>query len=98
MHLPLRPCAVITTEPNELVAPVHRRMPVILAPDRYDRWLSTTPVDDVDLQNLLRPWPADSMEVRTVTTRVNSVRNDGPACIEPERLPLLAGHADLASD
>ena len=70
-------CAVITTEANELVRPVHDRMPVIVPPERYAEWLDPgTPVDR--LTALLRPYPAAEMAVADASPAVNSVRNDGP--------------------
>lgn len=79
---PLRTCAILTTEPNELVAGLHDRMPVILAPDACDMWLDPA-VTDVDLlMDLLRPYPSERLEMWPVSTAVNSVRNDGPALVE----------------
>jgi putative SOS response-associated peptidase YedK len=75
-------CALITTEPNELMATIHDRMPVILRPDDYDAWLD--PATDKDAaQVLLRPYPADEMTATPVSTLVNSPKNDVAACIEP---------------
>ena len=77
-------CTIITTEANALIAEVHHRMPVVLRPADYDLWLDPE-VSDVDqLQPLLRPFPADQMETRPVSTLVNSVRNDSPACLDPD--------------
>ena len=68
----LRTFAIVTTEANELMAEIHERMPVILKPEDYERWLSdTTEADD-----LLRPFPASLMKMWQVSTRVNAVRND----------------------
>ena len=76
------PCAFITTEPNELMAAIHDRMPVILCPDDYNAWLD--PATDKDAaQVLLRPYPADEMTATPVSTLVNSPKNDVAACIEP---------------
>ena len=84
---PLRTCTVLTTEPNELVATLHDRMPVVLAPDACDVWLDPS-VTDVDvLVGLLRPCPSDELEMWPVSTAVNSVRNDGPALVEPVGAP-----------
>ena len=83
----LRTCTIITTEPNELVAPLHDRMPVILPPGAWDPWLDPE-VTDVDvLAALLRPCPSELLEAWPVGTEVNSVRNDGPRLVEP-----LEGH------
>ncbi len=68
----LRTFAIITCEANELMAEIHDRMPVILAPEDYARWLSDAPEAD----DLLRPFPASLMKMWKVGTKVNSVRND----------------------
>jgi putative SOS response-associated peptidase YedK len=73
---------VITTDPNELMEPIHNRMPVILHRQDYDRWLepgepSHLPVD------LLRPYPAGEMKAWLVSRDVGNVRNNRPDLIEP---------------
>jgi putative SOS response-associated peptidase YedK len=74
-------CCVVTTSPNELVAEVHDRMPVILGRDAYAEWLDPgTP--ESRLKELLAPYPADRMAARVVGPKVNSPRNDGPECVE----------------
>jgi len=75
----LESCAIITTEANELCAKVHDRMPVILAPGDYGRWLDATDSDPVDL---LRPYPSDAMRAYPVSTRVNDPKNDDQQLIE----------------
>jgi putative SOS response-associated peptidase YedK len=73
--------AILTTQANELVAPLHDRMPVILDPADYDRWLDpATPLDQLPALN---PYPADRMEAFPVSPRVNSVTNDDARCLEP---------------
>ncbi len=73
---------VITTDPNELMEKIHTRMPVILQPKDYDRWLQPgdpqrPPVD------LLRPFPAELMKAWKVGKDVGNVRNDNPnLCVE----------------
>ena len=72
---PLETFTILTTDPNELMEPIHNRMPVILEPRDYDRWLdpgdpSHPPVD------LLRPFPAEKMLSWPVSARVGNVRND----------------------
>jgi putative SOS response-associated peptidase YedK len=79
----VRSMTIITCPPNALVAPLHDRMPVILDPCDHARWLDPEAADG---QSLLRPCPADWLEVQAVSRRVNDVRNDDPACIEPEPL------------
>ena len=72
---------MITTDPNELVEPLHDRMPVILQPKDYDRWL--TPGDPTHPVDLLRPFPAEQMKAWQVDRKVCNVKNDTPDCIEP---------------
>jgi putative SOS response-associated peptidase YedK len=72
---------IIVGEPNPLAAAIHDRMPVILEPDDYDRWLAAdTSVEE--LRALLRPYPAERMRAIAVNRRVNNVKNDDEACIE----------------
>lgn len=79
----VRSCAIVTGPPNALVAPLHDRMPVILPPDAWPAWLGETLASRNGLLALLRPYPAERMRAYRVGTRVNSVRNDEPALIEP---------------
>lgn len=83
----LRTCTVLTTEPNELVAPVHDRMPAILAPRDVEIWLDEGVTDPDVLARLLRPYPPEGLEMWPVTTEVNDVKNDGPRLVES-----LEGH------
>ncbi len=70
-------CTIITTRANALLAPLHDRMPVIIAPVAFDRWLGVAnEVADEDLGDLLEPFPAEAMAYYPVSPRVNSVRND----------------------
>ena len=79
---PLRTCTIITGAPNELVAPIHDRMPVILPRDRYAAWRSAeTPPDE--RAAMLIPFPAELMRTYPISTRVNAPRNDDPAIIQP---------------
>jgi putative SOS response-associated peptidase YedK len=87
----LRTCAIITTEPNELMASIHNRMPVILPPEQERRWLAPD-AELTELQSLLLPYPADAMTAHTVSSRVNSVQNQEPALVEP----VAAGDAPSA--
>jgi putative SOS response-associated peptidase YedK len=77
---PVETCTIVTTEPNAVTAPIHNRMPVILDPADYDRWLDPSQPDG---QALLKPCPAEWLEVFPVSTRVNSPRNDTADLIEP---------------
>lgn len=68
----------ITGPPNEFVAPIHNRMPVILPPAAWRRWLSEDEADADELLGLLRPYPAGLMRAYPVATRVGSIRNNDP--------------------
>ena len=73
----LHSCTIITGPPNDKVATVHDRMPVMLPPAAWDTWLDRAN-DDVDaLQRLLVPAPAELVTMRTVSTEVNNARNNG---------------------
>ena len=78
----LRTCTIITTDPNELMAEIHDRMPVILPRESYAEWLSPETSAEA-LQSLLRPYPADRMEAYAISKRVNSPRYDDPSIVEP---------------
>jgi len=77
-------CTILTTVANELVQPVHDRMPVILPKEAIDLWLDRD-VPGEGVRGLLVPYPAEEMEAYEVSTRVNSVKNDDPLCIQPVR-------------
>lgn len=74
-------CTILTTQPNELMATIHDRMPVILSPDDYDRWLDTTMQEPALVLDLLRPCDAAMLQATPVGTYVNSPRNEGEKCI-----------------
>ncbi len=76
--------AIITTEPNQLMASIHNRMPVILSPAAYPLWLDPAPKNPAELQPLLQPFPADTMEAFPVSTLVNSPGNDRPEILVRE--------------
>src|SRR5882724_8390699 len=76
-------CTIITTEPNELVRPIHDRMPVILPKDAEDFWLDSAVEDHTRLLDLLQPYQASDMSASTVSTLVNSVKTNSPECIQP---------------
>ena len=77
----LRTCTIITGEPNELVAQIHPRMPVILPEQHHAAWLGGT--DNGNLKELLLPYPADEMRMWEISPRVNSPKNDDPSLWEP---------------
>lgn len=80
--LELYSCTIITGEPNEKVADVHDRMPVMLPPDAWDTWLDRDNHDVEALQELLVPAPAELIQLRMVSTDVNNVRNNNPSLID----------------
>jgi putative SOS response-associated peptidase YedK len=75
-------CAIITCEPNELVSPIHDRMPVILDAGAEGGWLDPHASAE-ELTGLLVPSPADELTARPVSTAVNDVRDDGPHLLDP---------------
>jgi putative SOS response-associated peptidase YedK len=75
--------AIITTQPNEIMASIHNRMPVILQPDTYTQWIDTAAQTPNRLQNLLVPYPAREMDTHPVSTLVNSPANDRVECVLP---------------
>ena len=76
-------CTLLTTEANDLVRPVHNRMPVILHPNDYDLWLDPGVQEAELLQPLLSPYPSEGMLAYPISRWVNKPSNDGPQCIEP---------------
>ena len=75
----MRTFSIVTTKPNELVAPLHDRMPLILAPGDYDRWLG----EETDPADLIRSFPADQMTAWPVSTRVNKADNEDAGLLDP---------------
>jgi putative SOS response-associated peptidase YedK len=74
---------ILTTEPNELVAKVHTRMPVILTPETMPRWIGDQPLGADALANLVHPLDPGRMESRQVSRFVSNSRNQGPQCLSP---------------
>ena len=79
----LKSFAIITTKANELLEPLHSRMPVLLAPDRWPSWLGEIRVNDAALKAMLRPYPGGRMTFWPVDRRVGNVRNDSPDLFAP---------------
>jgi putative SOS response-associated peptidase YedK len=79
---PVLSCTIITTQANAVVAPVHDRMPVILAPAAYADWLAAGELPAVQIQALLQPTSAP-MRVVAVSPLVNSPAHDAPECVRP---------------
>lgn len=74
---------IITTEPNELIKPIHNRMPVILPEPSYEKWLTPGEVNPQETSNLLRPLESSLMKLHHVSRIVNNPRNDQPECVLP---------------
>ena len=74
---------IITTEPNELVRPIHNRMPVILQPEDEEQWLDASRTPFVKARALLKPYPEEQMDAYDVSPIVNSAKYDGPECFQP---------------
>ena len=74
--------AIITTGPNEVMAPIHDRMPVILQPEQFDAWLDTDNHDTTALKEMLVPCRVDLISAYPVSPVINSGRVEGPECIE----------------
>jgi putative SOS response-associated peptidase YedK len=79
----LQSCAILTTAANSLMAEIHPRMPVIVRPELYDRWLEKIQPSEAYLKPTFAPYPAKEMKTRRVSSYVNNVRHDGPECIAP---------------
>ena len=75
-------CALLTTEPNTLMSPIHQRMPVILLPTAYDEWLDPELKDPKRLAPLLQAYPSEEMVANPVSLHVNNARFDDARCIE----------------
>lgn len=76
-------CTIITTEPNDKVANVHDRMPVILQDDGIEQWLNTERFTYNEVRGLLKPYSGDAMTLYPVSTIVNSPKNNSAECIVP---------------
>jgi putative SOS response-associated peptidase YedK len=90
---PLDTCTILTTDANDLLRAVHDRMPVIVPPERYERWLDPAREGP---QELVAPYPSERMTWWPVSSRVNSVRNDEASLIEP--LPAQDAMLPLRGD
>lgn len=79
----LKTCTIVTVSPNDLIAPLHDRMPAILEPDEEDAWLDTTVGEPERLLPLLHPYPSSEMSRYEVSQAVNAVKNQGQECVQP---------------
>jgi putative SOS response-associated peptidase YedK len=80
---PVESRAILTTEANGLVRPVHDRMPVILPEWHWAAWLDAGLQEAAGLGPLLRPYPADALWAYPVGPPVSDPRNDRPGCLAP---------------
>lgn len=79
----IRSCTIVTTQPNPIMAAIHDRMPVIIDPDDYQRWIDPAAQSPDSLQPLIKPYPADEMTAHPVSTLVNNPKNDRAECVVP---------------
>ena len=85
----LETVAILTTEANDAVRPIHDRMPVLLRPQDYSTWLDPLRQHPAELQPLLRPWPVEDTEIIGLGPWVSNPRHEGPRCLEPADALLL---------
>jgi putative SOS response-associated peptidase YedK len=78
----IQSCSILTTEPNAVVKPIHKRMPVIINPKKFDLWLDPEIDEITDLKKLLKPYQASVMTAYPVSLYVNTPKNIGEKCIE----------------
>ncbi len=78
---PLDTVTVLTTEPNDVVEPIHHRMPVLLPRDEEEAWLTADPDER---ETLCQPYPGDDLAAYPISTAVNDPSNDSPSIIEPD--------------
>ena len=91
----LRTFTIVTTRPNDFMAAIHDRMPVVIAPEHWAMWLDPAPRDPGELRALLEPRDELALDAYPVSTLVNSVRNDGPALILRAPAPRSEGQTTL---
>ncbi len=76
-------CTLLTTEASPTLAAIHHRMPVILPPDAYARWLDPANERPDTLSDLLGPYTVEPMALDAVSTFVNNARHEGRDCLTP---------------
>jgi putative SOS response-associated peptidase YedK len=74
-------CTIVTTEANEIMQPIHHRMPVIIEPENYDLWLNPAETDISKLGKLLKPCSPELLKTYEVSQLVNSPANNSSECI-----------------
>lgn len=76
-------CTIVTCRANGLIGAFHERMPVILPPERWERWIDPAPADPASFADLLVPAPDDLLAMREASPRVNSPANEGEDLTSP---------------
>jgi putative SOS response-associated peptidase YedK len=79
-------CTILTTEANDILKPIHDRMPVILDSKDWDMWLDLSFDNKHELQAMLKPYPAEAMTSHPVSIKVNSPKNNSPECIHEQNI------------
>jgi putative SOS response-associated peptidase YedK len=79
----MRSFTIITTTPNELCAPIHNRMPVILSAEAWSPWIGEEPAEPTRPKALMAPYPAERMTCWPVDKRVGNVKNNDPSLVQP---------------
>ncbi len=85
----LESCTIVTTTPNDLMNPIHHRMPAILNPENEAAWLNPENEDVSQLLSMLQPYDPNQMEAFEVSDFVNSPKNQGPLCTKPVETSLI---------
>jgi putative SOS response-associated peptidase YedK len=93
--VPLETFTILTTDANDLVRPLHDRMPCILDPRDYEQWIDPNLQKPEQVLGMLRPLDGSAMTMCPVSDEVNSPKNDGPGCLAP---PAEAGDSDLVEE
>ena len=85
----VRSFSIITTEPNELMARIHDRMPAIVSREHHACWLAPALQDPAEIQTMIASYPAGEMQALPVGRQINNSRNQGPELIQPAGAPLV---------
>lgn len=89
---PLQSFAIITTQANDMLKPLHGRMPALLPPNAWSAWLGESPASERELKAMLKPYPSAAMAFWPVGRLVGNIKNDSPDLFAPlGELPLGAG-------
>jgi putative SOS response-associated peptidase YedK len=76
-------CTILTTDANELIQPIHDRMPAILSPGHYELWIDPDTKTAESLKQVLKPFPSEAMIMFPVSGKVNKASYDDADCVEP---------------